>query len=449
MGKHISDDLYRQIVATKQANPDMGRGTLAQKCGCTERKIRTALNRMKREGKKPIPGKTGRPHTQIRQTAGMTQIKPAEEIEVDYQDVSAIITTKSLNIRTAAQALAAAKVDMNIWEIARQTVGSSEVTMGMIKTGTGKPETYTNFAIKVWLRRKDPTMIAMEALTNRLEKAAPKWKAIARKPMKDPCLLEVCIFDHHFGMLAWREETHGDYDLKIAEDFYLRACEQLINRARGYNIERIVFPLGQDFFHINDASLLTPGHKNKLDVDGRYAKVFEAGKMAVLKAIAMCRKIAPVDVIYVPGNHDMDSAYCLTQVLWGYFHNDPEVTVDVSACFRKHILYGINFIGYAHGTYEPVKDLPRIFMDNFTDDWAKAINREIHVGHKHKKTQTSFLTTETYGSTTVRMIPSLCATDAYHYEHGYVGKDKAAESFLWHKERGQIASFLTHIDLED
>lgn len=426
-------DLFEQIRILKTENPGWGRIRIAKELGCSDSKVRTALEKLK------------------------DLQKPGDEISKDFKKDTGVVTTRSLNIKTLDDALRVSEVDLEVWEVDRYIINSWEVTMGTDVEVIGdpknptcwkrNPETYTNYQVKVWLKKKviDPVGTAIESIVERMKKYSPKYKSIQRKKFNDPCLLELSLYDLHFGMLAWRHETRQDYDIKISESFYINAVEDLISRISGFNIEKILMPIGQDFFHINDPTMSTPKGNNRLDVDCRMAKVFEAGKMAVIKVVDMCRQIAPVDILWVPGNHDPMSSYYLCQALWGKHHNDPEVNVNIGPTVRKHYKYGINFIGLTHGDEEPWRDLPRIFMDEYCEDWASTKYREIHVGHQHKKKKTDFVSVDSFGGTSIRMIPSLCSTDAWHYLKGYVGKDRAAEALLWHKEGGLIGSFLTHV----
>lgn len=373
-------------------------------------------------------------------------IPSKQSIEKSFQQNTACITTKSLNIQTLDEALEASDVDLDVWEVDRYIINSWEVTIGA-SAKADRPETYTNYQVKVWLKRKVKEIqeAVLDELIESIRKDAPKYMPIKRIKSNDPHLLEICLFDHHFGLMAWNEETGNDYDLKIAKDFYLRAVENLLNQIGGHEVERILIPFGNDFFHVNDQLNATPKNKNHLDVDSRMAKIFATGEMAMLKAIDMCREIAPVDVLWIPGNHDPETSYFLAKVLSAHHDRDVDVQVDCGPKVRKSYIYGKNFIGFAHGDCEPVKELPRIFMDEYTSDWANTKYREIHIGHIHKKKQTNFVSVDSVGSTSVRVIPSLCGTDAWHYAQGYVRKDKAAQSFLWHGEKGLVGSFLTHL----
>ena len=363
-----------------------------------------------------------------------------ERCEKTYRDATAQITVVSTRIATLDEALAYADVDLTVWEVDRFTINSWEVTLKV----DDKPRQVTNHQIKAWLKRRliDPLQTALESLADRLRTYQPRrLKPLAAN--KGGHLLEICLFDHHFGMLAWHSETGEDYDTRIAERIYRDAVSDLL--ARGGRPEKILFPVGQDFFHINNPYSQTPRGGNQLDVDGRMAKVFEVGMLAVVDAIEACLQVAPVEVLWVPGNHDPETSYYLVQVLAARFHGDDRVEVDTSPAVRKLYPWGLCAIGYTHGDEEPVKELPRIFGDEFPADWARARYKEIHIGHTHRGREMQFATADTIGSTVLRTIPSLCGVDAWHYRKGYVGRVRTAQAFVWDRTGGLVSIHNTYV----
>lgn len=370
---------------------------------------------------------------------------PKTEINVDYAENNATVTTKSLNIKTLDDALRVSSVDLSKWDVDRYVINSWEVTMGKNNTDTNRPETYTNYQVKAWLKRKiiNPLQIAIEEFFKRYRPIT--CPAIRYPEIKDAKMLEICLFDHHFGCLAWRMETGVDYDLKIAKILYQNAITDLFNKSQHLHFEEIVLPIGSDFFHINDITNETPKNKNKLDTDARLAKVFECGIEAAVKGIETCLQKAPVHVLWVPGNHDGQTSYYLCQVLKHHFLNNKSVTVDVSPKARKYKKFGTSLIGYTHGDEEPWSKLPTLMADECRKQWGETQFHEWHVGHNHKKKEMQFVSADSYGSITVRMIQSLCGTDAWHYKKGYVNGNRAAEAFVWSKEQGLHGYFNSNL----
>jgi len=399
----------------------------------------------KYESKRKASQELGIPRTTFRRLlkkAGFQEPKDDKQVIKEFNKDSAVITTKSLNISTLDEALKHSGVDLSIWDVDKYTINSWEVTMGREKTPSGKPETYTNYQVKVWLKRKiaDEKEIAFENLINRLAKETPVKPTPKLRPKED-ILVVPGLVDSHFGLLAWGKETgEGDYDLKESEYLYVNAVEEGINLLKGYEISQFMFPVGSDFFHINSPDNSTPKNNNPLDVDSRLIKVFEVGEMAVVRSIERAASVAPVKILWVPGNHDPETSYYLCKVVQAYFKNNPNVEVDVSPQMRKFHKHGENLIGVTHGDEEPHKNLPTIMADSCPDWWGQTKHREWLVGHVHKKKEMNFIGVDSFGSTIIRFLPSLCKIDQWHYRKGYVGGDKSAE-FLCYNKNGMMGYF--------
>ena len=369
-----------------------------------------------------------------------------ESFATDFKDKSGVIESKSTRITTLEQALEFAEVDLDVWEVERHIINKWEVGA---KTDDGL-EVEPLFQVKVWLKRKvvEPFEKALEAITARLEKApAPVFKYTPKK-VKDPCLLEISLYDHHFGKLAWSKETGEDYDLAIADKLYSDAVEDLLHKVKVFNIDKIILPIGNDFFHINSMEPFTAAGTLQ-DVDSRLPKIFDVGCRAVVNTVGICAAVADVELVWVPGNHDPQISFFMAKYLAAYFRKACRVEVDARPCFRKYKPYGINLIGYTHGNEEPHRDLPTLMAVEARDLWAQARHCEWHVGHLHKKKETRYNAGDTFGGVVVRILPSLAGTDAWHFKKGYVGSQRAAEATLFSKEHGNIGQFTTNIGITD
>ena len=387
--------------------------------------------------------------------------KPLEE-KLDFNKTSknsAKLELESLTITTLEQALEVANVDLTQWKVDRYTIGSWQVTL-KIKTPTGekdvrgneiyvdKPKTVTMYKIQVWLVKLH-NMEWVEAVRT-LIRDIPKLKTPKKKYEVDgDYLLEVALHDVHFGMLAWDKETQHDYDLDITEELFLFAVQDLLSKASGYKPSRILFPFGNDFLHIDDPTNLTPQNRNPLDVDSRLIKIYEKAKKSVIKAVNYCRAIAPVDIVWVPGNHDPNISYYMCDVLSEVFSDDADVTVNKSPKWRKFYPWGKGLIVYTHGVEEPLRDLPSIIATEEPILWGESKYREIHIGHKHKKMQMHWVGVETMPGTVIRMIPSIATEDAWHYRKGYIKAYHAAEAYLWDSKYGVIGQFTSYVDYDN
>lgn len=371
--------------------------------------------------------------------------------EAEFNDKDGHIYVVSPDPITIEDALSIAGVDRDIWEVSKVKVGGHQVSMKMHKGPAQEdPMQIWNNVWTVWVRRRIAKNLsdAFLLFEKRLAKHAPKRKKMVRYgKIKEKHMLEICLFDEHWGKLAWRRESLQDQDLKIAEEIYEHAVEDLLHITSSFPIEKILFPFGHDFFHVNDATFTTPRANNSLDVDGRLPKIFETGGMAVCRAIERCLEIAPVKVVLVRGNHDGDLSYFLATVLKAYFRNNKNVTVDSESIARKYERYGNVLLGMTHMTGRGLKPerLGAIMAKEAKADFAATTHHEWHVGHTHRAGQYDFISVAEELGFRVRTLPALTATDKWHFEEGYVANYRAAEAYLWHKERAYIGHFNAYV----
>lgn len=269
----------------------------------------------------------------------------------------------------------------------------------------------------------------------RAETKRPIPKPRVRADGSERYLLEVSPVDLHVGKYAWGEETGEDYDITIAERVFTDAITEILDRAKGYSLDGIVLVVGNDLLQTDsEAGTTTAG--THVDTDSRWAKSFRRARAINSWAIRQCAAIAPTRVVVVPGNHDSMTAFCIGEVLDAEFHDTPHVEVDRSLRRRKYLRYGVNLIGWTHGNEEKHADLPLIMAQECPEEWSKTIHREFHTGHLHKMKETRFTAGDSFNGVRVRVLPSLCSPDAWHYMKGYVHEKRACEAYLWSRERG-------------
>ena len=257
-----------------------------------------------------------------------------------------------------------------------------------------------------------------------------EYKYIKDTNQNGSYLLELPIMDFHLGKLSWSGETgKEDYDLKIAEKLWRKTVDDLIFKSLAFgNVEKIIFPVGQDFFHF-DTPRTTTTAGTQMDSDTRWEKMFVKGIELLVWAIERLRKIAPVEVLWIPGNHDQMLSYAATVGLSQRYSSIESVTVDLSATPRKYRLFGKNLIGYSHGEKEG-KRLEGLMQVEAPELWGKSIFREFHMGHLHTEL------TKTNNGIIFRRISAITATDSWHVENGFIGSVRQAQAFIWDKELG-------------
>ena len=296
-----------------------------------------------------------------------------------------------------------------------------------------------------YLETKD----AVEKLLAMLKANPLTYTPIERKLITDrPLLLEIDAFDLHYGKLTWNEETGHDYDIKIAEELFMTAIERIVQQCRCWHgqVERIVFPVGNDFFNVdNKFNTTTAGTPQQEDT--RWPKTLQRGTALIIKAINRLREIAPVDIVVVTGNHDEQRAIQLGITLEYAFQTFKDVTINNSPKSRKYYEYGKCLIGFTHGREVKPARLMQMMATDEAQMWARTTYKEWHLGDIHHKKEVELVGTEEFAGMTIRYLRSLTATDAWHDAHGFAHNVRAVEGFLWDREEGLVAQFAANLGI--
>lgn len=399
-------------------------------------------------------------------TATPSQLGKTTYSETDNSASYEYSGTKS--IKTLEEAIELFKIDLSIWEVERWVCNSWDVNARAreqdlswkdgVMNGYAVREdawrTTTNYQIKVWLKKRVVHQQAIDFegfYKNLLAKHEPfKYQPISYTLPNEINLLELNIFDLHLGKLCWGEEVNNYYDSKIASQRFNYALKTLLKRAESSQFERIVFPIGNDFFN-SDGHLNTTTMGTRQDEDSRWHKTFKTGVNLLVEGIDYLRQYAPVDVLVIPGNHDFTKSYFLGETLAAWYRNDTCVSINNSPNPRKYYEYGNVLLGFTHGNNEKIEALRSLMAFEAKEAWGRTVYKEFHLGHQHRKLSVkhvvkSNLTHEELGIV-VRSMASVAGTDAWHHTMGYVGPVRAAEAFLWNKETGLIGNFNVNIKL--
>lgn len=301
-----------------------------------------------------------------------------------------------------------------------------------IKDNDGNPQKTTQHAYRCDLTVKPiqnliTTQIVLDVFKNL---KPPKLEKV--KYVSGDYLLEIPIVDFHFGLLAWRDETGEDYDLKIAERLYKDTINDFISRIEAYNIpiEKIIFPIGNDFFN-SDTVTNTTTKGTILDSDTRWSRMYKKGVDLLIWSVEQLRHIAPVYIFQVPGNHDKMLSYCAVTTLHAFYRNIDGVTVNLSPQPREYIQYGECLIGFAHGADEKQR-IKNLMQVEAPEAWGETKFREFHLAHLHSES------VEEVGGIIFRIISTMKRTDAWENEMGYKGAIHKSQAFVWDKHKGKI-----------
>lgn len=326
------------------------------------------------------------------------------------------------------------KIDPDYWDITKKVINE-----------WGSAVNY-NRQCKAWLSAKGDILdwgTFKEQFMEDVRKLSPPV-SYKHKGIKGESCLEIDIFDLHLGKLGWKEEVGENYDNKIARKRFMSAIHGLYKYAKGFKVDKILFPVGNDFFN-SDSDYpypqTTAGTPQENDL--RWQKSYRTGRKLICEAIDTLSQIAPVHVPIVPGNHDLQKSFYLGDLLDVKYENNANVTIDNTAALRKYFQYHNNMIGFAHGrpSNEGEQRLLMLMPQEQPIMFSKTKFREWHLGDIHHKKKVKVRDEEDFSGIVLRYMRTMKGTDSWENSKGFKGAIKGAEAYVWDKNYGMIANF--------
>lgn len=236
------------------------------------------------------------------------------------------------------------------------------------------------------------------------------------------------LFDVHWGMHAWGEETGGDdYDLRLAKTDLVNSFERVLQITPC--VAHAVLLIGGDFFHADDSRNETPAHKHRLDMDGRFHKVIDTAIEVMCFVVQrILSKSARVTIRILRGNHDEHSHKFLTVGLSQRFR-ESNVMVEKSPRDLFEFQWGENVAVYAkHGDRQTPKDFILGLADQ-CPKYSSTKHRYAKTGHRHS------YRAERIGGTEWEQLDAFCPPDAYGST--WTGR-RAFKAEVFSKQSGRV-----------
>jgi len=237
----------------------------------------------------------------------------------------------------------------------------------------------------------------------------------------DGVAYEISLPDIHYGKLT-------ELTMHAVEEQFMSTVYNLVDKAKGLNIEKFILPIGNDGMNSEGLRLTTTKGTFQHDAIG-WRDSFQGYCNLMTQAIDFLKTKAPVHVVVISGNHDFERMFYAGDVIKGWYRNDKNVVVDNSMDSRKYVEYGVNMIMYTHGDKEKPSEMPLIMATEQPEMFARCPVREVHCGHLHKEMVNE------YRGIKVRFIPSICANDDWHKTMGYSAL-RTGQAYVWSKTNG-------------
>jgi hypothetical protein len=248
--------------------------------------------------------------------------------------------------------------------------------------------------------------------------------------VEEDLLNQFVVTDSHFGMLAHREETGADYDLKLAEQLLLDWFAAAVSGAPQAHTA-VLAQLG-DLLHHDSLESVTPAHRHVLDADSRLHKVVRVVIRTLRRIVDMLlQKHQHVHVIMASGNHDPASSVWVRELLAAIYEDEPRVTIDTSPSLYYAYEWGRTALFFHHGHKRGVNNVDATLAGMFKEIFGRSAYAFAHVGHLHsdegRKSALMY----------VERHETLAAPDAYAAGGGWLS-GRSAKVITYSKEFGEV-----------
>jgi len=275
--------------------------------------------------------------------------------------------------------------------------------------------------------------ITMEEIKEHFEQFNLEYKTPIHIPTRydaDGKMLELNMADLHLGKLAWIGDSGENYDYKIARERFFYIINDVLTRTSHYKFNKILFIWSNDFFHYDSINITTTAG-TRLDSDLRWQKLYKVGIEMLIEGIDLLSQYAPVETFYIGSNHDKMTSFYAINELYAWFRHNNNIKINIEAQARKYVEFGNSLIGFTHGDSEKKNRIGKLMPIEAREAWGRTLYHEVHAAHFHSEQ-----VVKEENGIIVRYISSPTSTDNWHYENGYVGAIKKAQSFIWDQEFG-------------
>lgn len=291
-----------------------------------------------------------------------------------------------------------------------------------------------------WRRQYPDANAAKDFVDELCDKARGRFKIQPRKGnvANADLLYEIAIYDAHVGMYADEKETlDKPYDTSLAAKRMVSAVQDLAERAREPG--KVVLTFGGDMIHADNRSNRTEHSGHALDVDTRYQRVIDYLIAASRDCVGIASEIAPeVEIVILRGNHSWHSEAWLARVLQAAYEECPGITINTDYSSRQAMRWGDCMLAWAHGDRINAQRWQGIISTEFPEMWGRTKYRHLKLGHVHHKKAIAPITIDEQSGLLVEFCEALCPSDAWHSESGYVGSQRGASAYEYHKQHGLL-----------
>jgi hypothetical protein len=232
----------------------------------------------------------------------------------------------------------------------------------------------------------------------------------------DPTCAVISLQDIHVG-----KQDVDDTDSII--DRVKECLKILVLKAyHSCQLDKIIFVLGGDLVNMDTFLGTTTGGtpvENSVAANVAFEMAFDLMYWCINFLKQFCNTL---EVVYIPGNHsrltEAHIAYALSKQI-----KDSNIIWNIKYDEFKVITYGPGMLCFEHGDYDTKKSY-FYFSSTYPVQWGATKYRTCYTGHFHKEKKIEYLVTDEINGFTLRTLPSLSGTDAYHKKNKWVNNKR-------------------------
>ena len=186
-----------------------------------------------------------------------------------------------------------------------------------------------------------------------------------------------------------------------------------------------------DAMHANDHRNVTPASQHVLDVDGRFAKSLRAAAECRVSAIEMMlERHGSIEVVGVPGNHDLTAFHAIMLALDFRYEKEPRVNVIWNPSDWYAYQWGRCMVVLNHGHKAKAERAVSFASDHWAEMWGQTFWRYMDTGHIHHDWE------KDYNGMKWRSHRAPIPGDSFAIGSGYASR-QSIKSITMHRERGE------------
>jgi hypothetical protein len=266
---------------------------------------------------------------------------------------------------------------------------------------------------------------------------APIYPIINRTKNTDGHLLIVSATDIHLGKLCDEYDTWNWYNESKAYEYAIECVKWLLDKAKWFDIDKIVFIGGNDILHIDSPQRKTTAGTPQDTAGMRHSNARLWVKLYT-EILEMLLPVADVHFVFCPSNHDYTHWWFMCQIVEWLFSNNKNITFDSDLKHRKYMQYGNSLIMFSHWDGAKEGNLWMLMSVEAKEMRTDSVYRYWYLWHVHHRIA------KEYVNITIEYTRSISWTDTRHHNKWYKSS-QAMEAYVHSKNKGQIAKFTHYI----